>query len=144
MSFRLMGNTHVAMVRWATNLFLRIITVTFFSKSPVSSLPFIPVRVMNLAQFHDTSPCMVDVKRNIVGHELLEGWSTAAVAVVMILMVLLSGVLSGVECSSVHSTEDRICGLTPYLYAGSRVDFGFDEHRHVGNLTASPTTHSIY
>lgn len=87
---------------------------------------------------------MVDVKRNIIGHELLEGWSTAAVAVVMILMVLLSGVLSGVECSSVHRTEDGICELTSHPYAGSRVDFGFDEHRHVGNLMALPTTHSIY
>lgn len=129
MAFHHIKNTHIAMIRWATNPFLRIVTVNFFSESLVNSLPFILVRSMNLAQLQqgDANPCTVNEKRNIMGHKLLEGWSTAAVAVVMISMVLLSGVLSGVEML-VHNTGYKIHGLTPLPYAGSRVDFGFDEH----------------
>lgn len=47
------------------------------------------------------------------------------------------------QCLSVHSTDILDLWANSPPYAGSRVDFGFDEHRYVRNLIALPSGPSI-
>lgn len=61
-------------------------------------MPFISSRGANLGQIHhgNAEPCVVDQKSKSVGHTILEGWSVPAVGMGMFVLVVVSGILSGI------------------------------------------------
>ncbi|KAF8424347.1 hypothetical protein EV426DRAFT_599728 [Tirmania nivea] len=89
----------LAMMRWASAFFLRLITLTLLSayQSGVSSMPFIYSRSVNQAQVHQGNAelCVVAQKSKSVEHTILEGWSIPAVGMGMVVLVVVSGTLSG-------------------------------------------------
>jgi len=60
-------------------------------------MPFISSRSVNLAQTHpgNVEPCVVDQRSKNMGHTILEGWSVPAVGMGMFVLVVVSGILSG-------------------------------------------------
>ena len=89
----------LALMRWGCAFFLRLIAVIFFStyEPRVSSMPFISPRGVNLAQTHSggVEPCVGDQRSKSMGHTILEGWSVPAVGLGMFVLVVVSGILSG-------------------------------------------------